>query len=377
MTYSQSESQLLKKSNSFFSKEDYQSAVNGYRQLLSNDLKNIDYNFKYAVCLFYTKNPRASQKYFDYLLSHSGFPIDVFYFKGRLYHLNYQFEQAIEMYGDYEKLRTSKNKDYHCLDEIKRCQNAISLLTSPRAIEVISMQEMSRENYFSSYIFETENYKLYSNTDDFSKFNQKNNFVPKYVFKRGMKYRFFSSYSKLTDSKKDLFIQIKGSDNEWQEPIRLSVEINSSFNEDFPFYDEGTGFLYFSSDGHSSIGGLDVFRIRFNIKTFSCGTIENLNFPYSSTYDDFLYIPVESSAYAYFSTNRNSNVGSIEVVKSRLNSSEVPTFVSRLVFRDKINDENSSAQFFLTNRNSDEKFGPFNTNDSGFVHFFNTCSRNL
>ncbi|MBT5933308.1 MAG: hypothetical protein HOH34_08220 [Flavobacteriales bacterium] len=99
-SYAQSESQLLKKSNSFFSKADYRNAVNGYRQLLSNDIKNIDYNFKYAVCLFYTKSPSSSQKYFDYLLNQEGFPIDVFYFKGRLYHLNYQFERAIEMYED-------------------------------------------------------------------------------------------------------------------------------------------------------------------------------------------------------------------------------------------------------------------------------------
>ncbi|MDC0459926.1 hypothetical protein OAM07_04150 [Crocinitomicaceae bacterium] len=358
----------MKKSNSFFSKADYRNAVNGYRQLLSNDIKNIDYNFKYAVCLFYTKSPSSSQKYFDYLLNQEGFPIDVFYFKGRLYHLNYQFERAIEMYEDYVKIKTSKNKDYHCLDEIKRCQNAISLLKSPRAIEVISMQKMSQENYFSSYVFDSENFKLYSNSDVFSKMNQKKGFVPKYVFKRGMKYRFFSSYSKLESAKKDIFIQQKDSNNEWKEPVRLGPEINSSFNEDFPFFDETSGYLYFSSDGHSSIGGMDVFRVRFNLKNLSFGTIENLNFPYSSTYDDFLYIPIESASYVYFTTNRNSNIGFVEVVKSKLSEREVPTFVSRLVFRDEVNDENTSAQFYLTNRMSKDEFGPFNTNDSGFVN---------
>ncbi|MGB1452378.1 MAG: hypothetical protein ACPG7H_02260, partial [Crocinitomicaceae bacterium] len=365
----QTESQLLKKSNASFSKEDYQSAIEGFRQLLSNDIKNIDYNYKYAVCLYYTKSPKSSQKYFDYLLNQEGFPIDVFYFKGRLYHLNYQFQQAIEMYEDYEKIRSNKDKDYRCLEEIKRCQNALSLLKSPRAIEVISMESMPLDDYFSSYVFDSENYKLYSVNDEFSKINQKMDFVPKYVFKRGMKYRFFSSYSKIENTGKDLFIQKKGSDNEWQEPIRLGPDVNSSFNEDFPFYDEGSGYLYFSSDGHSSIGGMDVFRIRLNLKNLEFGTIENLNFPYSSTYDDFLYIPVESSAYAYFSTNRNSDVGLLEVVKSRLSDKKVPTFVSSLAFRDEINSENRNAQFYLKNRNSQEKFGPFNTNEEGTVHF--------
>ncbi|RCL77175.1 MAG: hypothetical protein DBW72_00340 [Flavobacteriales bacterium] len=365
----QTESQLLKKSNASFSKEDYKSAIEGFRQLLSNDIKNIDYNYKYAVCLYYTKSPKSSQKYFDYLLNQEGFPIDVFYFKGRLYHLNYQFQQAIEMYEDYEKIRSNKDKDYRCLEEIKRCQNALSLLKSPRAIEVISMESMPLDDYFSSYVFDSENYKLYSVNDEFSKINQKMSFVPKYVFKRGMKYRFFSSYSKIEETGKDLFIQKKGSDNEWQEPIRLGSDVNSSFNEDFPFYDEGSGYLYFSSDGHSSIGGMDVFRIRLNLKSLEYGTIENLNFPYSSTYDDFLYIPVESAAYAYFSTNRNSDVGLLEVVKSRLSDEKVPTFVSSLAFRDQINSENRNAQFYLKNRNSQEKFGPFNTNEKGTVHF--------
>ena len=365
----QTESQLLKKSNALYSKEDYKNAIEGYRQLLSNDIKNIDYNFKYAVCLFYTKSPKSSQKYFDYLLNQEGFPIEVFYFKGRLYHLNYQFQQAIEMYEDYEKIRSNKDKDYHCLEEIKRCQNALSLLKSPRAIEVISMESMPFDDYFSSYVFDSENYKLYSVNDEFSKINQKMGFVPKYVFKRGMKYRFFSSYSKIENTGKDLFVQKKGSDNEWQEPIRLGPEVNSSLNEDFPFYDEGSGYLYFSSDGHSSIGGMDVFRIRLNLKSLEFGTIENLNFPYSSTYDDFLYIPVESSAYAYFSTNRNSDVGLLEVVKSKLSDKEIPTFVSSLAFLDEINSENRNAQFYLKNRNSKERFGPFNTNEKGTVHF--------
>ena len=84
---------------------------------------------------------------------------------------------------------------------------------------------------------------------------------------------------------------------------------------------------------------MDVFRIRLNLKNLTFGTIENLNFPYSSTYDDFLYIPVASSEYAYFSTNRNSDIGSLEVVKSKISNKEVPSFVSRLIFHDEINEQ--------------------------------------
>ena len=89
----------------------------------------------------------------------------------------------------------------------------------------------------------------------------------------------------------------------------MSAKVNTSSNEDFPFFDETTGYLYFSSDGHNSIGGFDVFRVKLNMSSLTVEDVENLNFPYSSTSDDFLFIPVESKSYAFFTTNRNSNVG--------------------------------------------------------------------
>jgi len=368
-TLAQSESQLLKKSNSHFQKQEYNKAISGFRQLLSKDLENIDYTYKYAVCLFYVDHPRSSQKYFDYLISQSGFPNEVYYFKGRIFHLNYQFDRAIEMYRDYENMKSRKDVDYHCSDEIKRCQNAINLLKSPKAIEVISMEQRTTENFFSSYIFDSLNFKLYSVNEYFSKYNKKHQFTPKYIFRRGMKYRFFSSYTKDAEKNKDIFIQKKDSDNEWLEPVALSESINGIFNEDFPFYDEETGYLYFSSDGHNSIGGLDIFRMKFDMNSYSTGEVENLNFPYSSTYDDFLFIPLQPTGNVYFTTNRNVEYGFTEVVKSRFNTPELPTYLSRLSFNDQINTQNTSAQFYLTSLNSGENFGPFNSDEHGVVNF--------
>lgn len=189
----QSENQLVKSSNSFFEKEQYTQAIDGFRQLLSNDLKNIDYNYCYAVCLFYTKNPKASETYINYLLEQTECPAEVFYFKGRLYHLDYKFDSAIEMYSKYLNQKTKKSQNFPVLEEIQRCQNAQELLKSPRAIQVVRQDQRNTEDYFSAYLFDSINYKLYSQEDFGKKYNAKKGFSPKYVFKRGMKYRFFSS----------------------------------------------------------------------------------------------------------------------------------------------------------------------------------------
>ncbi|MFL2664193.1 MAG: hypothetical protein ACJ0F1_04665 [Crocinitomicaceae bacterium] len=365
----QSENQLVKSSNSFFEKKQYSLAIDGYRQLLSNNLKNIDYNYCYAVCLFYTKNPKSSEKYFNYLLEQAQCPNEVYYFKGRLYHLNYEFDKAIEMYANYIGLKTKKSVDFGASEEIKRCQNAKELLKSPRAIQVVRQDQRTTEDYFSAYLFDSINYKLYSQDDFGKKYNMKKSFTPKYVFKRGMKYRFFSSYTNDIQSGKDIFYQTKNKSNNWDPPKRLSTDINTLMDEDFPFYDEGSGYLYFSSSGHNSMGGYDLFRSKFSLETLKSEKVENLNFPYSSTANDFLFIPNLPSENVIFSTDRNQDIDKLAVVEARFNAPVLSSLVASLYFEDIIDPQNVAAEFYVTNELSKEKFGPFKTNTNGALYF--------
>ena len=366
---SQSEKQLVKSSSSFFENKQYAKAIDGYRQLLSNDLKNIEYNYCYGVCLFYTDNPKSSETYFNYILEQSQFPSEVFYFKGRLYHLNYEFDKAIEMYTNYVGLKTKKSAGFDAAVEIQRCQNAKELLKSPRAIQVVRHDQKNTEDYFSAYLFDSINYKLYSQEDFGKKYNAKRGFSPKYVFKRGMKYRFFASYSNDFQSGKDIFYQKKNKNNDWEVPQRLSLDVNTLLDEDFPFYDERTGYLYFSSTGHNSMGGYDLFRTKFSIESLEAQKVENLNFPYSSTANDFLFVPNLPSDNVIFTTDRNQDIGGLTVVEARFNVPVLSSLLASLYFEDKIDPQNSAALFFVTNQLSKEKFGPFNTSKDGSLYF--------
>ena len=368
-TNAQSENQLSKSVNSFFSKKEYAKAIDGYRQLLSNDLKNVAYNYGYAVCLFHTKSPQSSEKYFNYLLEQKDCPIEVSYFKGKLYHLNYEFDKAINMYANYANLRTKKSPFFDVLAEIKRCQNAQELLKSPRAIQVISQESKTIENYFAAYLFDSLNFKQYTIDEYNRKINAKNNFSSKYVFRRGMKYRFFSSYSNDPNTGKDLYYQTKNSANDWEEPVLLPSSINTSYDEDFPFYDERTGLLYFSSKGHNSMGGYDLFRIKLSLENLVGEKVENLNFPYSSTANDFLFVPNPPSDNVFFTTDRNEEVGEVKVIEARFNTPVLSSLIASLYFKDEIDLSNTEALFFITNQDSKEKFGPYRTNNEGLLYF--------
>lgn len=70
----------------------------------------------------------------------------------------------------------------------------------------------------------------------------------------------------------------------WSKPENLGDDINTAGNEMFPYVDTD-GTLYFSSDAHNSMGGLDVFITYFNGTRWA--TPENLNYPLNSVKDDF------------------------------------------------------------------------------------------
>lgn len=94
----------------------------------------------------------------------------------------------------------------------------------------------------------------------------------------------------------------------WGEPENLGPEINTEGEEMFPsFRSDGT--LYFSSDGHPGLGGLDIFSARQVVSADSTGTvkwqIENLLQPINSRFDDFGITFAKGKDYGYFSSNRN------------------------------------------------------------------------
>jgi len=58
----------------------------------------------------------------------------------------------------------------------------------------------------------------------------------------------------------DIWYSEKTANGKWGEPVNCGDVINTPYNEDTPFFDPETGALLFSSVGHTSMGGYDVFR---------------------------------------------------------------------------------------------------------------------
>jgi outer membrane protein OmpA-like peptidoglycan-associated protein len=76
----------------------------------------------------------------------------------------------------------------------------------------------------------------------------------------------------------------------------------------FPFVDS-SGELYFSSDAHGGLGGLDIFRVKQNSKTSKWGKIRNIGAPINSSYDDFGLHYGTDKSYGYFTSDRPDGKG--------------------------------------------------------------------
>ncbi len=110
----------------------------------------------------------------------------------------------------------------------------------------------------------------------------------------------------------DIYSCQRNKNGSWKQPENLGKTINTSGKEMFPFVDKG-GTLYFSSDGHEGMGGLDIFKSTLTNNHWS--TVENLKSPINSSKDDFSIYFIESGKSGYLSSNRYGGKGSDDIYR--------------------------------------------------------------
>ncbi|TVZ21377.1 WD40 repeat protein [Dokdonia sp. Hel_I_63] len=97
-------------------------------------------------------------------------------------------------------------------------------------------------------------------------------------------------------------------------PVNLGRPINTEGRETFPFM-SAKGILYFGSDGHPGLGGLDVFATTPKTDSNEQVTISNIGEPINSSFDDFTFILNEDTQVGYFASNRKRGMGSDDIYK--------------------------------------------------------------
>ncbi len=109
----------------------------------------------------------------------------------------------------------------------------------------------------------------------------------------------------------DLFKTTINEDGTYGTPVNLGTAINTEARETFPFI-TGEEVLYFSSDGHPGLGGLDIFATKI-AKNRLTGSVVNVGEPVNSQKDDFTFIFNEETKEGYFASNRSGGQGADDI----------------------------------------------------------------
>jgi len=109
----------------------------------------------------------------------------------------------------------------------------------------------------------------------------------------------------------DIYRIKKAGDGAWGKAENLGDKINTEGDEMYPFIEEGSGIMYFASNGRYGLGGLDIFICPLNGSGF--GQAVNAGSPVNTANDDFAMIINNKTNTGYFSSNRSDGSGGDDI----------------------------------------------------------------
>jgi len=210
--------------------------------------------------------------------------------------------------------------DYPSDKKIMMTTRKDSLWTRPRVIN--SEIGMVGETYPASLSFDGKDlylvHQFYSHSDIFVSHYQGNRWSEAEALgyhingrtsedhasiSRDGKLLYFTSDVRGGQGSFDIYVSRLDEKGEWGEAVNLGPAINTPYEEHTPFISSNDSILFFSSQGHASIGGIDVFHSTLQ-SDGSWSEPENLGYPVNTPGDDLFYNPGWNELEGYYAVRR-------------------------------------------------------------------------
>ncbi|MEK9619651.1 MAG: OmpA family protein [Flavobacteriales bacterium] len=436
----QSFKSLYFKSLHYLEVYDYSAALEILLEMKELDPENCNTNFFIGNCLMNIPNRgKEAIPYYEKALEsltiaykianprEKNAPIDAIELLGNAYHMNYEFEKAIEKYEFYGNFLSEYNKDAirSNAKKIRRSKNALKLVQNPVDVKIYPLETVNtefseykpllnaQENtmfftakkpdgltdkkddqgdfyehiYFSEkvgnnwtqaklmpspintkkstsalYLSADGQYLLSSmvNNDKnigplgrgiFESYKNGNGWTDPQIFQNKVNTSYLETSANMDLNKnmvffvsdrdgglggKDLWMIKKLDNGSWSSPQNLGEPINTEYDEESPYFHSDGKTLYFSSKGHSSIGGLDIFKSELD-KELNWSSPENMGYPINTVNDDLYFVPTVTGNRAYFSSVRNGGKGKSDIYEIILSNQEESNLA---VYKGKVTNQN-------------------------------------
>jgi hypothetical protein len=110
----------------------------------------------------------------------------------------------------------------------------------------------------------------------------------------------------------DIYACERLSDGNWSDPKNLGPNVNTPYDDISPYIANDGVTLYFSSQGHNSIGGFDVFFTTLSDDGL-WSLSENIGYPINTPLDDLFYIPSSDATKAFYSSSKEGRIGDNDI----------------------------------------------------------------
>jgi len=110
----------------------------------------------------------------------------------------------------------------------------------------------------------------------------------------------------------DIYKSDKIGKNKWAEPVNLGPVVNSIYDEGAPFVAADGNTLFFSSDGHNTMGGYDIFKTSMN-DSGKWNTPVNLGYPINTVNNEKGFTLSADARTAYISSDRKGGLGKRDI----------------------------------------------------------------
>ncbi len=312
------EEALAKTADDLFKTEEYKQAKDVYSQLISLYPKNENYNCRFGACIMFAdKDKEFGLKFLEYAVTQPNVDVEAFYYMGRGYQYNYKFEDAIVFYKKYlAKVSPSEKNPLPAKDGVRYCENGRYLMKDIKEPSILGKYNVNSSDFLYSIKISGMGGKVLNAPKDLqSSMDKKMGYFPVMYVNSKTDEVYFSSYGSDGRTGLDIYIARVKSDGNLDKAVKLSSQINTQYDDGFPFMNEDETEFYFASKGHNSMGGYDIFKSNYNSLNNTFGPAENLDYSINTTDNDYMYATVKKEGIAFFASDRNSEKGKTTVFK--------------------------------------------------------------
>ena len=212
---------------------------------------------------------------------------------------NYDFPEAVAAYNAAIEACTDSTERLRYEDELVLGENGLSMMDYCNLPKVVARQKFSIRDFFLFYPLQENSWRAIPNQLDSSRAD---GFVRALYFPDDASTIFYSAQDK--DGIRNIYTS-NFRDTLWAAPELINESLTSSSDEIYPMVSPDGKTLYFASEGLYGMGGYDLYSSTYNSETGDWETPVNMGFPFSSPYDDFLFMDTDDGKYSIFASNRD------------------------------------------------------------------------